>query len=93
MDIINVKQLRENFSKVKEEVEKGNSLLLLYRSSPLAEIRPVENMSIERIGSKRKVEEKLNKVKKLSGGLKLKGEWTPEELNSIYDKSYYEMLS
>lgn len=93
MDMINVKQLRENFGKVKEEVEKGNSLLLIYRSYPLAEIRPVRKILKANLGQKSKVSANVNKVRKLSGGLKLKHKLIPKELNRIYDKSYHEMLS
>lgn len=37
---ISTKELREDFSKVKAAMEEGKSLLLLYRSRPLAEIKP-----------------------------------------------------
>lgn len=38
---ISTKELRENFSQVKTAMEAGQSLVLLYRSKPLAWIRPV----------------------------------------------------
>ena len=38
---ISTKQLREDFSQVLEAMQAGQSLLLLYRSQPLAEIRPI----------------------------------------------------
>jgi len=38
---ISTKELREDFSQVKAAMEAGQSLILLYRSKPLAEIRPV----------------------------------------------------
>lgn len=38
---ISTKELREDFSKVKAAMEAGESMLLLYRSRPLAEIKPV----------------------------------------------------
>lgn len=38
---ISTKELRENFSQVKAFMEAGQPLLLLYRSKPLAEIKPV----------------------------------------------------
>lgn len=43
MDIqtISTKQLREDFMRVKTAMEEGQPLLLLYRSKPLAEIKPV----------------------------------------------------
>lgn len=38
---VSTKELRENFAAVRARVESGESLVLLYRSKPLAEIRPV----------------------------------------------------
>ena len=38
---ISVKDLRENFPKVREELNNGFSYLLIYRSKPIAEIRPL----------------------------------------------------
>ncbi|MBI2612126.1 type II toxin-antitoxin system Phd/YefM family antitoxin [Candidatus Gottesmanbacteria bacterium] len=40
---VSTKQLRENFSQVIKAMEEGESLLLLYRSKPLAEIKPVKS--------------------------------------------------
>lgn len=42
---ISTKELREDFSRVKNAMENGQSLLLLYRSRPLAEIKPVRQKS------------------------------------------------
>ena len=41
MQMVSMKDLRENFSRVKAAMEAGESLMLLYRSAPLAEIKPV----------------------------------------------------
>lgn len=41
LQTISTKELRENFSQVKAAMEVGQTLLLLYRSKPLAEIKPV----------------------------------------------------
>ena len=38
---ISTKDLRKDFSQVIEAMEEGRTLLLLYRSKPLAEIRPM----------------------------------------------------
>ena len=38
---ISVKDLRENFPRVREELNNGLSYLLIYRSKPIAEIRPL----------------------------------------------------
>jgi len=42
---ISTKQLREDFSQVKTALENGQSLLLLYRSKPLAEIKPAQKLA------------------------------------------------
>ena len=39
---ISMKELREDFTQVKAAMEAGQSMMLLYRSKPLAEIRPVK---------------------------------------------------
>lgn len=41
---ISMKQLREDFMRVKTAMDDGQSLLLLYRSKPLAEIKPVRQV-------------------------------------------------
>ena len=41
MQIISTKELRENFLQVKTALEAGKSIVLLYRSKPLAEIKPI----------------------------------------------------
>lgn len=38
---ISTKELRENFLQVKASLEAGQSIMLLYRSKPLAELKPV----------------------------------------------------
>lgn len=38
---ISTKDMRKDFSRVKQAMENGQTLLLLYRSQPLAEIKPV----------------------------------------------------
>ena len=38
---ISIKELREDFSRVKAAMEAGQPLMLLYRSKPLAEMRPI----------------------------------------------------
>lgn len=42
---ISTKELREDFSRVKAALENGQSLLLLYRSQPLAEIKPAQKLT------------------------------------------------
>jgi len=94
INTISMKQLREDFSSVKEKLEKGEELVLIYRSQPLAQISPFSKASTKNKTKKQKkskTEKKVALIKKLSGGFKL-GDWTPEELNRIYDKQYEEML-
>lgn len=38
---ISTKELREDFSQVRAAMEAGQSLVLLYRSKPLAKIQPI----------------------------------------------------
>lgn len=45
---VSTKELRENFSRVKTALENGQSLLLLYRSQPLAEIKPAQKLNLLR---------------------------------------------
>ena len=42
LNTISTKQLRENFDQVLTAMESGQSLTLLYRSKPLAEIKPLK---------------------------------------------------
>lgn len=55
---ISTKQLREDFSLVKTAMDAGQSLLLLYRSKPLAKISPVAQPKLKpRTFSKRQIEQ------------------------------------
>lgn len=55
MDIqtISTKKLREDFTILKSAMEEGRPLLLLYRSRPLAEIRPIRQKPRIRIFSEK----------------------------------------
>lgn len=87
MNIISVKQLRENFKLVKETVNQGESLLLIYRSQPLAEIRPLKKREVE-LDKEGRREKNLQKVKKLAGGFRLGKGFSPQEMNKLYNRSY-----
>ena len=92
MDVntISVKQLRENFNQLKEGLEEGLSYLLIYRSEPIAEIKPVGK---RRLMAQKRTKAQMSKmVDKLSGGLKLGKNLTPAMINKILDKRYEEML-
>jgi len=55
---ISTKELRENFSQFKALMAAGKPLLLLYRSKPLAEIKPVRQAKIRlRTFSRREIEQ------------------------------------
>ena len=92
MNIISMKQLRENFGLVKEAVSGGQSLILVYRSKPLAEIRPVSGIGEPEFAKKERLKQNLAKVNQLKGGLKLGKGPTPERLNKLYDEKYEAML-
>lgn len=49
LQIISTKQMREDFSRVKEAMEEGRTLLLMYRSQPLAQIKPVFQKTIRKV--------------------------------------------
>lgn len=93
MNIISVKQLRENFGALKTELEEGESFLLMYRSRPLAELNPVKQKKLH--VSKTQVAKNLKLMKKLAGGIRL-GKWakqvTPERINKLLDERYEKML-
>ena len=90
MNIISMKQLREEFPSIRERIEMGEKLLLIYRSKPLAEIKPLKKKKKFKKASKK---DYSKIVEKLAGGLSLGKDITPDKLNKIYDKQYKEMLS
>lgn len=90
INIISVKQLRENFNKVKEGVKKGQRFLLIYRSQPLAEIKPVTKKRKSRSKKEESIESKLEKVRKLAGGFNFGKGLTPKQINQLIDNQYDE---
>jgi len=93
VNTVSVKQLRENFGQVKEGIESGLTYLLIYRSQPLAEIRPVEQVGKIEFNQKEKTKENAKKVKSLAGGLRLGKGLTPGQMNKLYDQTYENLLS
>lgn len=97
MNIVSVKQLRENFGQIKEGIENGLSYLLIYRSQPLAEIRPVDKGKESPLSKEERIKRDVAKVEKLAGGLNLGRGLTPEEINRMidaeYEKDFRKMLS
>ena len=91
MDIntISMKQMRENFLSIRQRLEAGEEFLLIYRSQPLAEIRPVGKE--DKGFSKKKDYGKT--IEKLAGGFRLGSDLTPKKLNEIYDQQYGQVLS
>lgn len=96
MNIISVKQLRENFGALKAELEQGESFLLMYRSQPLAKLQPVKHAKLKkRKPSKVQIKRNLAKVRRLAGGIrvgKAAKDLTPEKINQLYDKQYEKLL-
>lgn len=45
LNIISTKELRENFDQLLAAMADGQSLTLMYRSKPLAEIKPIKTAS------------------------------------------------
>ena len=88
INTVSMKQLRESFPDIRERLEAGEELLLIYRSQPLAEIKPVGKKA-------RKVSKKnyTRMIEKLAGGFQLGTNLTPKKLNKIYDQQYGKMLS
>lgn len=88
VNIISVKELREHFSRFKEGIEHGKSFLLVYRSRPLAELRPVSRDSETVLSGGAHTRAAVEKVRRLAGGLKLGKGHGPKEMNEQYDASY-----
>lgn len=95
MNIISVKQLRENFGALKAELEQGESFLLMYRSQPLAELKPVKQKASGKVSDKERIKRNLRTFKRLAGGIRL-GKWakevTPERINELLDERYEKVL-
>lgn len=43
MHVISVKELREKFPVIRSELKKGKSFLIIYKSKPIAELKPLKN--------------------------------------------------
>jgi len=93
MNIISVKQLRENFGFLKSELEQGKSFLLMYRSRPLAQLKPVKQKKFP--STQAQIKKNLELVKRLAGGIRLgkfAKEVTPEKINELLDSRYEKVL-
>lgn len=49
MQAISVKELRQKFPFVRSELKKGTSFLIIHKSKPIAELKPVNGKTGERI--------------------------------------------
>ncbi|MBI4129873.1 hypothetical protein HY468_01005 [Candidatus Roizmanbacteria bacterium] len=91
MNIISVKQLREQFPAISRGIRQGKWYLLIYRSKPLAEIHPITNTSVL---TEKEDQERIRKdvalVKKLAGGIKTGKDITPEKMNQWIEEQYDE---
>lgn len=91
MNIISVKQLRENFIDIRNKVEEGESFLLLYRSKPLAKIVPFEPKTLKK--DDQIISNNIDKLRSLSGGIEIDVSTDPNSLNELINTEYDEMLS
>lgn len=67
---VSTKQLRQDFGKVVRAMRNGQSLLLLYRSRPLAQLQPILEEPIKpRIFSKSQIQSWLREDRLSSGQL------------------------
>lgn len=57
LQTISTKELREDFSQIRTAMKAGETLVLLYRSAPLAEIRPILRPQRTRLFSKRQLKQ------------------------------------
>ncbi len=78
--------MRENFLSFKQRIEKGDRFLLIYRSKPLAEIKPVKEAQSKSSG--RQVKNNLKKLDGLVGKVSLGINLSPKKLKQLYEKSY-----
>lgn len=96
MNIISMKQLRENFGALKADLEAGESFLLMYRSQPLAKLQPITQKKLKKLESsaarEARIKRNIAKVKRLAGGLHLGKDLTPEKINQINDAQYERLL-
>ena len=92
IQIISVKQLRENLPQIRKGLLKNKTYLLVYRSQPFARLEPVGEeveWKTEEVLSKKL---NLTLVDKLAGGLKLGKDLTPAKINQILDQRYGKVL-
>lgn len=93
IQLISVKQLRENLPQIREGLKKEKTYLLIYRSQALARLEPVGSdfgLGLEKIFP---LKTDSGLVERLAGGLKLGKNLTPAKINQILDQRYEEVLS
>ncbi len=94
MKMISVKQLRQNFVEVKEAVEEGENFILLYRSKPIAQIKPYKSSNIEvKSEKKERIRRNLKKLRKHAGSISIKSNFSPQKINKLIEESYNEETS
>ncbi|MEK7524720.1 MAG: hypothetical protein AAB588_06885 [Patescibacteria group bacterium] len=57
MHAISVKELREKFPTVRSELKKGESFLIIYKSKPIAELKPVDDIPQHEEASDKEIEQ------------------------------------
>ena len=84
INIISVKELRENFPVIRKGLKEKRVYLLVYRSKPLAKLLPFDfEEESESVQGKPEFS-----VKKLAGGLKLGKDLTPKKINKLLQEKY-----
>lgn len=89
MNFVSTKDLRQKFPSIKKALEQGESFLLLYRSAPIAEIRPF----LSNPKNDRTTNAKLKTIDKIAGTFTYNN--APKDLNidtvinDAYEKSLH----
>lgn len=85
---ISTKQLRQDLPAIKERLLLGQSFYWIDRSKPVGLIQPLpQNPKTTKTKKQQKLEyEQL--VERLAGGIRLKRQYSPQELNKIIDEQY-----
>lgn len=85
--LVSMKELRENFSRYKAGLERGESYTIIYRSKPLARLTPPKKQP-----TTDDIQKNVEMVDKLAGGIDAGEDVTPKIMNDWYEESYDEVL-
>ncbi len=87
LPLLSITELHRNVGKIFDELPKVGGYTVVRDSKAIAQIIPMKTAP-----KAQTMAEKLALVDKLSGGLRLKKDRSPEEMNRDYDKIYDKML-